>query len=167
MKKLLSLLLMLSLALFFVACGEDDDPVGPGDETTEAWVGTWLSAGADVAPILANPTTFNLDSVRVQFSSDNKVVLDQHVSGGQWSQKTGTYVITKTDGSDIHSIKLEYLEFTQEGIIQVTSGNPDSFKLEAIQTIPDYGFVPRTPETGFGSDPDWGVLNIQVYKKVN
>jgi hypothetical protein len=33
-------------------------------------------------------------------------------------------------------------------------------KLEAVQTVPDIGAVPRTPATGFGSDATLGTLPI-------
>ncbi|GJQ62926.1 MAG: hypothetical protein SCALA702_19790 [Melioribacteraceae bacterium] len=163
MKKLLSLLLMLSLAVFFVACGDDDDPVGPEGGTTEAWVGTWLSADADVAPLLA--AVFDYDSVRVTMNDDNTIVLESHVRDGNWTTLPGTYTVTKSESGDVHAIAINYTAFEQEGIIEVTSGSPDQLKLEAVQTTPDIGATPRTPATGFGSDATLGTSNIQIYKK--
>ncbi len=164
MKKYLSIFLALIIALTFIACDDDDDnPTGGEEETTEAWVGTWLSTGSDVAVILA--TYFNYDSVRVQMNEDNTVVLESHVTDGAWTTTNGTYTVTKSESGDVHSIALVYPTFEQEGIIQIITGDPDEMKLEAVQTVPDLGSTPRTPETGFGSDATLGTTNIQTYKK--
>jgi hypothetical protein len=67
----------------------------------------------------------------------------------------------------VHSISINYTAFEQEGIIQVIEGSPDQMKLEAVQTVPDIGATPRTPESGFGSDAALGTSNIQQYVRVN
>lgn len=165
MKKL-SYLLILLLSLSFFACSDDDDDNGTDpEETTKAWVGTWLSADANVAPILV--AVFNYDSVRVILEEDQTVVLESHVAGGAWSTLNGVYSITESASGSVHSISINYTAFEQEGIIEVTEGNPDQLKLEAVQTIPDIGATPRTPETGFGSDATLGTANIQTYVRVN
>ena len=75
----------------------------------------------------------------------------------------GTYVVNESQTGDVHSIELIYSAFEQQGIIQVIEASPDTLRLEAVQTTPDIGATPRTPQTGFGSDPALGVSNIQVY----
>jgi hypothetical protein len=166
----LMLVLLAALALLsFAACSDDDDDNGDNGGTNptvpDPWVGVWLSAGDNVAPILQGDP-FNLDSVRVHMDENNVVVLEQHVEGGAWTSLTGTYSVTESASGDIHSIQIVYPAFEQEGIIQVTEGTPDTMLLEAVQTVPDFGFVPRTPETGFGSDPLYGDTNIQTYVRV-
>jgi len=126
--------------------------------------GTWLSAGSNVAFLLS--FYFNYDSVRVVFGA-NTVELSSHVAGGAWSQQSGTYVVTQEDSGDVHPIEIVYAAFEQEGIVQVISANPDTMKLEVVQTLPDIGAVPRTPATGFGSDVTLGTTNIQVYLREN
>jgi len=126
--------------------------------------GTWLSAGTNVAPLLA--FYFQYDSVRVVFGA-NTVELSSHVAGGAWSQQSGTYTVTKSDTGDVHTIEIVYTAFEQEGIVQVISGSPDTMKLEVVQTVPNIGAVPRTPETGFGSDVALGTSNIQTYVREN
>lgn len=158
------LVLLASLALLTVfACSDDDDdnggPTTPPDP--DPWIGQWLSAGDNVAPILV--TVFNYDSVRVWLNEDLTVRLDTHVEDGAWTTTEGVYSVTEAATGDVHSIELVYSAFSQEGIIQVISGSPDEFQLEVVQTVPDIGAVPRTPESGFGSDPGLGDLNIQVY----
>ena len=132
------------------------------EDETDPWLGEWLSAGADVAPILVS--VFNYDSVRVIMDPDMTVTLMTHVTDGAWSTVEGVYSITRTPGDDVHSISLVYSAFSQEGIVQVVAGSPVSMNLEVVQTVPDIGAVPRTPETGFGSDSALGTANIQVYR---
>jgi len=162
--KLFLILLAMVAMMSFVACSDDDDDDGDGGTTppeADAWVGQWLSEGANVAPILV--TVFNYDSVRVWLNDDQTVRLDTHIDGGAWTTTNGTYVVTESATGNVHAIELIYPAFSQEGIIDVTEGTPDVLRLEAVQTIPDIGAVPRTPETGFGSDATLGDANIQTY----
>ena len=164
MKRLLAILLLLSLSIGFVACSSDDSGNDPVVET-DPWVGTWLSAGSNVAPILS--TYFNIDSVRVTLNEDLTVVTEQHVAAGTWTSNTGVYQITESATGSILSTRFNYAAFEQEGIMQITEGNPDILKLEVVQVVPDLGAVPRTPETGFGSDATLGNNNIQNYIRIN
>ena len=66
MKQLLYLLIAL-LSISFIACSDDDNAGGTDPiEDAKPWVGTWLSAGANVAPILTN--VFQYDSVKIKIS---------------------------------------------------------------------------------------------------
>lgn len=159
MKKLIYLLIVL-LSVSFFACSDDESVVEPKAEA-KAWVGTWLSADANVAPILSS--LFKYDSVRVVFKEDLTITLSSHVKDGAWTTIPGVYTVTESATGDVHSIAINYTAFEQEGIFQIIKGNPDQFKLEAVQTVPDIGAVPRTPATGFGSDAALGNLNIQTY----
>ena len=162
--KLLLVLLAALALLNFVACSDDDDDDNGGTNPPPAadpWVGQWLSAEGNVAPLLV--AVFNYDSVRVWINEDQTVRLDTHVDGGAWATVNGTYTVTESASGDVHAIELIYPAFEQAGIIEVTEGSPDQMRLEAVQTVPDIGAVPRTPETGFGSDSTLGDSNIQVY----
>ena len=171
MKKKLTYAMYLALMIGLVvlgACSDDDDDDGGGGTTPvvpDAWEGTWLSAGADVAPILVS--LFAYDSVRVTFNDDNTVVLESHPADGAWSTLNGVYTVTESANSEIDAIAINYTAFEQEGIIQVWAANPDSLYLEAVQTVPDIGAVPLTPEDGFGADPTLLHFNIQKYRKIN
>lgn len=165
MKKLIYLLMVL-LSLSFAACSEDDDSGTDPVDDAKPWVGEWLSADANVAPILVS--LFKYDSVRVVMNEDKTVSLESHIKDGAWTTaSSGVYQITESSSGNVHTIKLSYSTFDQEGIIEVITGNPDTMKLEAVQTTPDIGATPRTPETGFGSDPALGAFNIQTYVRVN
>ncbi len=157
MKNLIYLLIVL-LSFSFIACSSDDS-VTETEETTEAWLGTWLSAGENVA---ATISSLGIDSVRVIMNEDQTITLESHFADGQWIPTVGTYEVTKSSNGDIHSIEIIYPSYEQGGIIQVISGNPEKMKLEVVVTIPNYGFSPVTPEGGFGSDPNV-VDNIQSY----
>ena len=157
------ILTVLAGLLAISSCSDDDgDSGGTNPAVAKEWHGTWLSAGDNVAPILV--TLFAYDSVLVVMRDDNTVTLNSHVAGGAWTTTEGTYSVTETDKSDVFAISLVYPAFEQEGIIQTTLGSPDILRLEAVQTVPDIGAVPRTPATGFGSDPGLGTLNIQTYE---
>lgn len=166
MKRLLSFFMMLILVVSFTACSSSDDNPTGGEDETPAWVGTWLSAGADVAPILV--AVFNYDTVKVTMDEDDTVLLEFHVADGAWGAVPGVYTVTESASGDVHSILLSYTgAFDQAGIVQIIEGSPDRMKLEAVQTVPDIGAVPRTPESGFGSDAGLGDLNIQWYSKIS
>ena len=160
MKKLL--FVVLSGLLIFASCSKDSTSPEDDARTPEVWEGTWLSAGANVAPLLV---AF-YDSVRVVFG-ENTVSLASHVPGGAWTTSEGTYTVTKSQTGDIHVIDIIYPAFEQSGIFQVIAANPDTFKLEAVQTVPDLGATPPTVAAGFGSTSGgaFGTMNIQVYLK--
>ena len=163
MKSIKLILIALLGLMLLVSCGDtkNDDEA----KDVDAWIGTWLSAGTDVAPILA--AFFQYDSVRVEFKDDNTLTLESHVANGAWTTLQGTYVITESVDGDIHHFAANYTAFEQEGIIEVTDGDPDVLRLEAVQTVPDIGAIPPTVAVGFGQDPTFGAGLIQTYKKVN
>lgn len=165
MKRFIPLIVIVLTAamLFSTGCKSDsEDTTGPTTPAAEDWVGSWLSAGANVAPLLVN--LFNYDSVRVVMNDDQTLTLSTHVAGQAWADLDGTYTVTKSASGDVHSIEISYPAFDQGGIIQVVA---DTLKLEVVQTNPDIGATPRTPATGFGSDVTLGTINIQTYIREN
>ncbi len=162
MKRIIILSLVVMGMLFMASCSSDD---GGTNSTVEvdAWVGTWLSAGPNVAPLLA--ALFNYDSVRVELTEQNTVKTSSHVKDGAWNTVEGTFAVTESASGDVHTVKFIYSAFEQEGIFQIIDATPDTLKLEVVQTLPDIGATPRTVATGFGSDPALGTINIQYYVK--
>ncbi len=163
MKRYLLVLLIIAGLFLVISCDKDDNN-GTNPTPVEEWVGTWLSAGTDVAPILI--AIFQYDSVRVEFKEDNTITLESHVANGAWTTLEGTYTITKSTSGSVHTAKFNYAAFEQEGIIEITTGTTTTMQLEVVQTVPDIGATPRTPETGFGSDVTLGTANIQKYVKL-
>ena len=153
-----SILLVLALGFLLVLGCEDDSNTDPEENVTDVWVGTWLSAGTNVAPILA--TYFLYDSVRVVFTENNTVTLATHVTDGAWTTIEGTFVLTESTDSDIDIIQLIYPAFEQEGIIEIID---NTLRLEAVQTTPDIAATVPTPAVGFGADATLGTMNIQTY----
>jgi len=163
-KRSLALVLLLGLlALGLAACSGDDNPVTV-ETPADPWVGTWISAGANVAPIVyADPV--NVDTVIVTFNANNTITLVQHNHvTDTWSTNTGTYDVTKSATGDIHAISISYTNpaFDQLGIIQVTDDGSKTRQLKLEVVISTYTTVP-TPEGGFGADGVLGTLNIQTY----
>ena len=163
MKSIKLIFIVLMGLMLLVGCGDtkNDDEA----KDVDAWTGIWLSAGTDVAPILV--AFFQYDSVRVEFKDDNTLTLESHVADGAWTTLQGTYVITESANGNIHHFAANYTAFEQEGIIEVTDGDPDVLRLEAVQTVPDIGAIPPTVAGGFGVDPTFGAGLVQTYKKVN
>jgi hypothetical protein len=161
----IALAMLLALALLGIAACSDDDNGGTNPPpAADPWIGTWLSADGNVAPLLA--FYFNMDSVRVVFNENLTVSLASHDTvTHQWSTNTGTYLVDPAQVNGIHAITTSYSSpaFEQAGIVQVIADTPDTLKLEVVQTVPDIGAVPRTPQTGFGSDPTLLNSNIQIY----
>jgi len=162
--KRLMVVLFIFVGLFgIISCDKDDDNATT-PEPVDEWIGTWLSAGANVAPILI--AVFQYDSVKVEFKDNSTITLKSHVTNGAWTTTEGTYTITKSATGTVHSAKFVYPAFEQEGIIEITAGTPSTMKLEVVQTVPNIGATPRTPATGFGSDPALGTANVQKYVKL-
>lgn len=153
-----SILLILILGLFMVLGCEDDSSTGPNGTDADPWVGTWLSAGSNVAVILSY--YFQYDSVEVVFTEENTVTLKTHVTDGAWTTIEGTFVITESTDSEIDAIQLIYPAFEQGGIIEIDG---DTLRLEAVQTTPDIGATVPTVAGGFGADATLGTSNIQTY----
>ena len=166
MKQRYMLPLIVILGFFLVLGCEDDTATGPDDTETDVWVGNWLSAGDNVAGILYY--YYSVDSIEVEFTEDGTVTLNTHYDGVGWAGDAGTYAVTESATGDIHSFAAEYTvgSFSQEGIIQVISGSPDTLKLEVVQTIPSIGATVPSPALGFGADSTLGTLNIQTYIRV-
>lgn len=165
--KWISLLMALVLATGLGAltgCSDDDNggPTGPGPGTdVDPWVGSWVSEGDDVAPLLV--ALFNYDRVVVEFTDAGTVSLTTRVAGGGTATLNGTYAVTKSASGSIHEIEIVYPSFTQAGIIEVTDANPFQMRLEVVQTIPDIGATVPTVAAGFGADATLGTTNIQTY----
>lgn len=163
MKRTCMLLIFAMLTMVLFSCSEDSSS-SSSDDDSDPWVGVWLSAGDNVSTILSY--YFSYDSVRVTMNDDMTIMLESHIQDGAWSTTNGVYTVTESDEGTVHSIAIDYTSFEQEGIFEITEGDPDVMQLEAVQTVPDISATPRTPDTGFGSDAALGTSNIQTYIRI-
>jgi len=170
MKKLLSLLLMLSF-VFFAACSEDDDS-GTNPTETDILVATWFSTGTNVAPLLNTifAAAGGIDTVYATFNSNKTYTVKQVNKNATIINYSGTYTATKSTTGNIYTIKLEQTTpavATAEGIYEITTtATPYTMKYEVVQTSGTQFSAP-TPAGGFGSTNGgtFGTTNIQTYVK--
>ena len=163
--RILFAMFLLVGGLGLSACSDDDDnPTTPGGTTENPWVGSWISEGDNLAPLLV--AVFNMERVEVDFNADGTVSLTQKIVGAAETTNTGVYTVSDASVNGIHSITISYTgtpAFEQQGIIEVVEGTPDVMRLEVVQTTPAIGATPLTPAQGFGADSTLGTSNIQVY----
>ncbi len=132
-----------------VSTGEPSDTDTDPEVTI---VGTWLSEGKNVAPILVELAS--VESITAIFEDSPFTVLTTD-SDGQEVEQTGVYIFEDTDFGEIKTITLEQStpqSITVEGIFEIdNSTNPPTMRYEVVQTIPSVGAEAPTAEGGFGS----------------
>jgi hypothetical protein len=164
--KYFSVVLLLTV-LIIGGCKKDDASTTP-TPTVDPVVGTWLSAGANVAPGLR--TALKVKSVTCVFGSDSTVTTQSTDSSNVVTSYTGgTYHLGAPADTTIRSITISYASpaITQSGIIQVVGS---TMRLEVVQTTPQLtGVTAATVAGGFGSTKyngiSLGVTYIQTYAK--
>jgi hypothetical protein len=131
-------------------------------------VGTWVSAGDNVASLLV--TLFAVDSIVAVFNSNQTYTVEQY-AGGSTTPLTlsGTFSQEDAGVNDIWNITVDQTSpaaLTSQGIFAVdASMNPNSLQYEIAQTSPDIGAIPPNATDGFGSTSGgaFGTLNVQTY----
>lgn len=170
MKKLL-LLLVIGGSILFTSCKDDEtatDPVVQKDPI----VGTWISTGTNIAPLLNTiyASVGGIDTIYATFNESNTYVVKQVNKNKTSLTYQGTYTLTKSSSGDIHKISIVQTvpaAATNEGIYQITSTvSPNTMKYEVVITSVGTN-VPPTPEKGFGSTNNGALstTNVQTYVK--
>ena len=168
MKKLTALLMIALFALSLIACGDDNENnvVDPPAEQ-EGIVGTWVSEGQNVAPLLVS--LFKITKVTATFNENGTYTVVQVDSANTSLTLSGTYEVEESGVGDIYTITANQqapATLTSEGIYEVTTTqDPDVMKYEVVQTSPSIGAVPPTAAGGFGSTNGGalGTMNVQYY----
>ncbi|HNV81642.1 MAG: hypothetical protein WBI34_00495 [Tenuifilaceae bacterium] len=163
MKKLIFIL--ISAAIFFSGCkkSEEEDKYNP---STDGLIGSWLSKGDNVAELLR--VYFQVDSITAVFHENNTYNVVSY-SGGTPTNYNGTFVQTKPTSGTIWTIKLLQsapTSVTSEGIFEITGKTPNFLlTYEVVQTEPNIGATPPTPEAGFGSSNGGllAMMNVQKF----
>ncbi|MCB9689426.1 MAG: hypothetical protein H6738_03615 [Alphaproteobacteria bacterium] len=142
-----------------VGGGDTGDTTVPVDRGI---VGSWVSEGSHLSDLFAGEP-FNYVLVEARFKSDGSYVVTSEDDGGTSYVLTGTYTTTDGQPGTIALVQSEPYVAEASGIWQVDG---DQLRYEVVQTLPDYGFAPPTPEKGFGSTSGPGMtagVNVQVY----
>lgn len=157
------------MILFFLAC-QPDDYVPGGDDTgvpvaNDSLEGSWRSEGEDVSELLAG-APFHYARIDVDFLSAGTYTVLVTDADGQSGTFTGAWTAdSSTQPGTIVLDQATPSAAVAEGIWAIEA---DVLTYEVVQTQPDYGFVPPTPETGFGSTSGEGIdpgVNVQVYRR--
>ena len=129
--------------------------------------GTWVSEGANVAPLLFS--LFGTARVEATFNSNGSYEVVQTDTAGASVTLSGTFTMTKSSVGNIFEITANQTSpaaLTSEGIFEINStATPYTMQYEIVQTSPDIGATPPTPSAGFGSTNGGGLgtINIQTY----
>ena len=154
MRTTLWLGLILSLAgMWLAGCG-NAVTLSDAGVMTNPIIGTWVSKGGDVAPLLA-AAPFNDVSITATFNSDGTYSVDSIDTSNKTITFAGTYTTMATATAGITSIKCTQTapsSAVAEGIYQVdATQTPPRMQYEVVQTQPTNGLQPPTAQQGFGS----------------
>ncbi len=129
-------------------------------------VGAWRSEGADLS-VLFSADPFAYQRVDTTFDDDGSYTVDALDADGTEWPITGTYAVNDdTLPATISLVQQTPYEAEAEGIWSVSG---DTLTYEVVQTVPDYGFRPPTPDRGFGSTTGPGLApgaNVQTYQRL-
>ena len=170
MKKLL-LLLVVAGSMLLTSCKKDDSTTEPTVQA-DPMIGTWISAGTNVAPLLnvIFASVGGIDTVYATFNANNSYAVKQVNKNKSVINYGGTYSLTKSSTGTIHKISINQTTpsvATNEGIYEiVTTATPNTMKYEVVLMSGTQNVAP-TPTAGFGSTNGgaFGTTNVQNYVK--
>jgi hypothetical protein len=128
--------------------------VGGNGTQDEPIVGSWVSQGADVAPLLAG-APFNNTKITATFQNDGSYSVVSFDTSNKEIDYAGTYQIMPSGVGNIIQIRASQVmpsTAQAEGMYQIdTTQMPARMQYEVVQTQPTNGLQPPTPDKGFGS----------------
>ena len=167
-------MLVTAIAAIAFVGGCKNDTSTPSTTTSDVIIGTWVSEGTDVSPLLV--AVSKTVKVLAIFNDNGTYTIMSIDSSDLATTVTGTFV-TAAGGAAAPLDNIRTLVCTQtspaltwSGIYQVTQGLPVSMKYEVFQTDPPVtGYSAPTPSGGFGSTlqgtTPLGTYNTQMFKK--
>ena len=182
MKRILNFVLAVGITAWVAACSSSTDSGNTNNtqqDATGGLVGTWISAGQDVAPLFKIPL-IAADSITANFNVQGGYSVTSYSSRNGNISYTGTYTVAKST-KDTLSATIYTIDIRQatpvvsrvQGIYVVqTSVSPARMLYEVVQTETPSG-TPPTVASGFGTTKDVtgrvlagiGLSNVQVYRK--
>ncbi len=152
---LLSFTLAAAVAgMMLAGCGNAVDTTGGPSSQQNAIIGSWLSSGGDVAPLLAG-APFNDAKITATFSNDGTYTVVSIDTSNKEIDYAGTYQIMDSGVGTIWEIRCSQVmpsTAQAEGMYQVdTTQMPARMQYEVVQTQPTNGLTPPDPTKGFGS----------------
>ena len=150
----LSLTLAAAAAgMLLAGCGNAVETGGTGTQQ-QPIVGTWVSQGTDVAPLLAG-APFNNVKITATFKNDGTYSVVSFDTSNKELDYAGTYQIMPSSSGNIVQIRCSQVmpsTAQAEGMYQIdTSMTPQRMQYEVVQTQPTNGLQPPSPDKGFGS----------------
>ena len=119
--------------------------------------------GENVSVLFAGDP-FNYVSILAQFNGDGSYTVRATDADGQQGTLSGAYTADNTtEPATIVLVQANPYTATAEGIWDVSGS---TLTYEVVQTDPEYGFAPPTPESGFGTTSGPNIeagVNVQVY----
>ncbi|MCS7013925.1 MAG: hypothetical protein RMI34_10620 [Chloroherpetonaceae bacterium] len=159
----------LLVALLLVAACRGTTTSSDDSASQDPIIGTWVSEGTNVAPILFNPP-LRIRRIQATFNRDGSYTVVQRDSAGVELTLRGTYVTTPGGATgananirNITANQTSPTALTAQGIYEV-SGNRMRYEVAQVQP-PLQGVTPPTATAGFGSTSGgaFGQANVQVY----
>ena len=162
-------LLFGALAFSFAACDKEDgdDDIDPA----QGVIGEWQSSGNNVALLLQGEPFFT-DSIYAKMNDDFTYRVESYSDDGVMTLFTGTFSQEESGTGEIWTITLQQnvpYAGVSEGIFEIYwNEDPIRMKYEVLQTTPDLGLAPPTPEGGFGSTAGgfFGETNVQTFLRI-
>lgn len=151
---LLSITLAAAVAgMLLAGCGNAVEVGGNGTQQ-QPIIGSWVSQGADVAPLLAG-APFNNVKITATFKNDGTYSVVSFDTSNKELDYAGTYQIMPSTVGNIVQIRCSQVmpsTAQAEGMYQIdTTQMPSRMQYEVVQTQPTNGLTPPTPDKGFGS----------------
>jgi hypothetical protein len=140
--------------MMLAGCGTATDDTGTGGSQQSPLIGSWVSQGADVAPLLAG-APFNNTKITATFNTDGTYTVVSFDTSNKELDYAGTYqTMASTVGNivDIRCSQVMPSTAQAEGMYQIdTTQTPARMQYEVVQTQPTNGLTPPDPTKGFGS----------------
>lgn len=147
--------------------GGDTDGADPEDTAVDpprsTIVGSWVSEGADLSTLFGG-APFNYVRIDAYFQADGRCGSALENRDGDVAETSGSCAVTVGSPGTIVVSLTEPYAATAVGLWQVAGG---VLTYEVVQTVPDYGYTPPTPASGFGSTEGPGLgagVNVQTYR---